>query len=126
MTEIRCILTVIFMLAGFFFLAVSVAGVVRFPDFFSRLHAIGLGQALGVGFCCIGLFIYQGVNITGAKILMTLLVAMMAGPIGTHIIDRVAYKEGLKADQHKSAEAGASEQTKEDVHAVPGKEKSCL
>ena len=59
MTEIRCILTVVCMLAGLFFMAVSVVGVRRFPDFFSRLHAIGLGQSLGIGFCCFGLVIYQ-------------------------------------------------------------------
>ena len=72
MTEIRCVLTVIFMVVGLFFMAVSVAGVIRFPDFFSRLHAIGLGQSLGMGFCCIGLLIYQGPDTTGIKIFMVL------------------------------------------------------
>ena len=99
MTDIRCVLTVISLLAGLFFMAVSVVGVIRFPDFFSRLHAIGLGQSLGMGFCCIGLLIYQGPDITGIKIFMVLVVSMLAGPIGTHIIDRVAYREGLKREE---------------------------
>lgn len=101
-TDIRCVITVVFMAAGLFFMAVSVSGVIRFPDFFSRLHAIGLGQSLGIGFCCIGLFIYQGLNITGIKILLVLVVSMLAGPIGTHIIDRVAYREGLKREAHEN------------------------
>lgn len=99
MTEIRCVLTVIFLAVGLFFMAVSVVGVIKFPDFFSRLHAIGLGQSLGIGFCCFGLFIYQGPDITGLKILMVLFLSMLAGPIGTHIVDRVAFREGLKREE---------------------------
>ena len=101
MTEIRCILTAVLLVAGLFFMTVSVVGVVKFPDFFSRLHAIGLGQSLGIGFCCLGLFIYQGPDNTGLKILMVLFVTMLAGPIGTHIVDRVAIKEGLKREERE-------------------------
>ena len=104
MMEIRCILTVLFLAVGQVFMAASVAGGIKFPDFFSRLHAIGLGQSLGIGFCCIGLFIYQGPDITGLKILFVLFVSMLAGPIGTHIIDRVAFREGIRrAENEKNA-----------------------
>lgn len=105
MTEIRYAISSLLLLAGLFFMVVSVRGVIKFPDFFSRLHAIGLGQSLGMGFCCLGLFIYQGVNITGLKILMVLFVSMIAGPIGTHIVDRVAFREGLKKEE-KDKERG--------------------
>ncbi len=105
MTEIRYAISALLLLAGLFFMVVSVRGVIKFPDFFSRLHAIGLGQSLGMGFCCLGLFIYQGVNITGLKILMVLFVSMIAGPIGTHIVDRVAFREGLKKEE-KDKERG--------------------
>ena len=105
MTEIRYAISALLLLAGLFFMVVSVRGVIKFPDFFSRLHAIGLGQSLGMGFCCLGLFIYQGVNITGLKILMVLFVSMIAGPIGTHIVDRVAFREGLKKEE-KDKESG--------------------
>ena len=103
MTEIRYAISALLLLAGLFFMVVSVRGVITFPDFFSRLHAIGLGQSLGMGFCCLGMFIYQGPNITGLKILMVLFVSMLAGPIGTHIVDRVAFREGLKTEE-KDAE----------------------
>ena len=105
MSEIRYAISALLLLAGLFFMVVSVRGVIKFPDFFSRLHAIGLGQSLGMGFCCLGLFIYQGVNITGLKILMVLFVSMIAGPIGTHIVDRVAFREGLKKEE-KDKERG--------------------
>lgn len=97
--EIRSAACALLLLLGLFFMMVSVKGVIKFPDFFSRLHAIGLGQSLGMGFCCLGMFIYQGPNITGLKILMVLFVSMLAGPIGTHIVDRVAFREGLKKEE---------------------------
>lgn len=103
MMEIRSAACALLLLLGLFFMMVSVKGVIKFPDFFSRLHAIGLGQSLGMGFCCLGMFIYQGPNITGLKILMVLFVSMLAGPIGTHIVDRVAFREGLKKEE-KDAE----------------------
>ena len=105
MTEIRSAACALLLLLGLFFMMVSVKGVIKFPDFFSRLHAIGLGQSLGMGFCCLGMFIYQGPNITGLKILMVLFVSMIAGPIGTHIVDRVAFSEGLKKEE-KDKERG--------------------
>ena len=43
MTEIRYAISALLLLAGLFFMVVSVRGVIKFPDFFSRLHAIGLG-----------------------------------------------------------------------------------
>ena len=103
--EIRSAACALLLLLGLFFMMVSVKGVIKFPDFFSRLHAIGLGQSLGMGFCCLGMFIYQGPNITGLKILMVLFVSMLAGPIGTHIVDRVAFREGLKKEE-KDKERG--------------------
>ena len=115
MMEIRCILTVLFLAVGLVFMAVSVAGVIKFPDFFSRLHAIGLGQSLGIGFCCIGLFIYQGVNITGGKILLVMIFYLAAGPVGTHIVDKVAFRESFR-----KAQADKQENEKEEKEGRAG------
>lgn len=99
MTEIRCVAAAIFIIGGLFFMTAAVIGVLRFPDFFSRLHSIGLGQSLGLSLCCIGLFIYQGVNITGGKILLVMIFYLVTGPVGTHIVDKVAFRESLKKAQ---------------------------
>lgn len=93
MIDFRNGLTVLFMAVGLVFMVISVAGVIRFPDIYSRLHAMTLGQELGVGFCCLGMFIYEGFTNAGVKILILILVTMIAGPYRTHVISRVAYKE---------------------------------
>ena len=94
--EIRWVFTIVMLTIGFYFLLVSVIGMVRYQDFFSRLQVLGVGQAMGIGCCCIGLFVYEGFTNAGIKILMVLALTLVGGPIGTHIIDKVAYKEGLK------------------------------
>ena len=41
------ILSIIFIVAGLFFLIVAAIGVVRLPDVFSRSHAVSLTDSLG-------------------------------------------------------------------------------
>lgn len=115
MTEIRCVAAAIFIIGGLFFMTAAVIGVLRFPDFFSRLHSIGLGQSLGLSLCCIGLFIYQGVNITGGKILLVMIFSLAAGPVGTHIVDKVAFRESFR-----KAQADKQENEKEEKEGRAG------
>ena len=93
---IRETFTIVLLAMGFIFLVITAIGMVRYQDFFSRLQVLGIGQAMGIGCCCLGLFIYEGFTNAGIKILMVMLLTLVGGPIGTHIIDKVAYKEGLK------------------------------
>ena len=93
---INSIIAAVLLIAGFFFMAVSVIGVFRFTDFFSRLQVMGVGQALGTVLCCLGLFLYEGFSNAGIKIILIMIFTLVSGPIGTHIIDKVAYKESVR------------------------------
>jgi len=86
----------IFLLLGFFFVLVAAIGVLRLPDFYSRLHASGKSETLGTILCIIGLVIFEGFTLTGAKLLFIVLFILLANPIGTHVICRAAYRCGLK------------------------------
>ncbi|MDD4146671.1 MAG: monovalent cation/H(+) antiporter subunit G, partial [Clostridia bacterium] len=55
-------LALIFLLSGFFFITVAALGVIRFPDFYTRLHAAGKGDTLGIALFVIGLAIHNGFN----------------------------------------------------------------
>lgn len=116
---IKSILAAALLIIGFLFMAVTVIGMVRYQDFFSRLQVLGIGQAMGIGCCCLGLFAYEGFTNAGIKILMVLVFTLVGGPIGTHIVDKVAYKEGLKHFE---------EEINEIMHegAEGEEEKSCL
>lgn len=60
-------------------------------------------ESAGLIFSAVGLFIYEGVNITGFKILLVLLAVCLSSPIGTHIICKVAYKQSLEAEAQAAA-----------------------
>ena len=55
---IKELLSILFMLAGFFFFLTATLGLLRLPDFFSRLHATGKGDTLAVLLSLLGLAIY--------------------------------------------------------------------
>ena len=102
--EIREILTIVFMSAGFLCFVASTIGVFRMKDFYCRSHAAGICGSAGLIFSALGLFIYEGANITGYKILIVMLAVCLSSPIGTHIICKVAYKQSLAANGRDTAE----------------------
>ena len=102
--EIREILTIVFMSAGFLCFVASTIGVFRMKDCYCRSHAAGYCGSAGLIFCALGLFIYEGANITGFKILIVMLAVCLSSPIGTHILCKVAYKLSLAANGRDTAE----------------------
>ena len=94
--NIREIIACILLFVGFFFIAASAIGVIRLPDFYSRLHASGMGETLGLMLSFLGLAIYEGFTLTAVKLIIIFLLVFLANPIGTHILGRVAYKSGHK------------------------------
>ena len=89
-------LAFIFLLSGFFFITVTALGLIRFPDFYTRLHAAGKGDTLGIALFIIGLAIYNGLNLVSLKLLLIVLFVFLANPIGCHVLSRAAFKSGLK------------------------------
>ena len=91
------VLSVIFILGGIFFFTTATIGLLRFPDFFARLHATGKGDTLAVLLCLIGLAIYEGIiSLTGLKIVFIAVFMALAQPTATHAISRAALRRGVQ------------------------------
>ncbi len=90
------ILTVVFLIAGFFFLMVGTVGVIRLPDFFSRMHAVGKCDTLGVLLSVIALIIYEGFSFVALKLVFVWVFLLIANPTATHVFCRAAIRSGLK------------------------------
>ena len=84
------------MLGGIFFFFTATVGLLRFPDFFARLHATGKGDTLAVILCLIGLAIYEGVSVTALKIIFIAVFMALAQPTATHAISKAAMRRGVK------------------------------
>lgn len=90
------ILAILFLLAGFFFTAVAAVGVLRFPDFYTRMHASGKADTLGISLSLVGLALYEGFSLLSIKIMFIAVFVFLANPIGTHVLARAAYRSGVK------------------------------
>ncbi|MDP6371762.1 MAG: monovalent cation/H(+) antiporter subunit G [Vicinamibacterales bacterium] len=83
------------LLFGLFFIAAGVVGVARLPDFYSRLHALGKSDTLGVALTATALALRGGVSLTSAKILLIVVFVTLANPTATHALGRAAYRAGI-------------------------------
>lgn len=89
-------LAVILIVAGAFFLIVSGIGLVRLPDFYSRAHAVGKTETLGIILILGGLAVYNGWEPSTIKVLLIVLFLLLASPVATHAIVRSAFVSNLQ------------------------------
>jgi len=90
------VLSILCLLGGFFFFFTATIGLLRFPDFFTRLHATGKGDTLAVFLSLLGLAFYEGISLTGLKILIIAIFMFIAQPTATHAISRAGMRSGVK------------------------------
>jgi len=93
---IAALFIILFTVGGLFFFTTSTIGLLRFPDFFTRLHATGKGDTLAVLFSLIGIGIYEGLSLTGFKILLIAVFMFLAQPTATHAISKAGMRYGLQ------------------------------
>jgi len=94
--SVQQIASIFFLLGGFFFFVAATVGLLRFPDFFCRLHATGKGDTMAVLLSLIGLSIYEGFSLTSLKIIFIAVFMFLAQPTATHAISRAALRCGLQ------------------------------
>jgi multicomponent Na+:H+ antiporter subunit G len=85
----------VFLVAGLLFVLSGVVGVLRLPDFYTRLHALGKCDTLGVGLMVAGLALRSGTQ-DALKMLLILVFIMLANPLATHALARAAWRSGVK------------------------------
>ncbi|HVR71962.1 MAG TPA: monovalent cation/H(+) antiporter subunit G [Vicinamibacteria bacterium] len=92
------------LVAGAFFIVTGVVGVLRLPDFYTRLHAMGKCDTLGVGLMVLGLALQQDDALHVLKLLLILVFVGLANPVATHALGRAALKSGLEPWRRGKAE----------------------
>lgn len=103
--------------AGAFFMFVASVGIIRLPDFFTRIHAMGKGDTLGIMLILLGLCVYEGLTLVSAKLVMALIFVGLTNPVASHALARAALRYGLKPEfgSKKPAAAPSTEGGKQDV-----------
>ena len=70
-------------------------GILRFPDFFARIHAAGITETVGMGFIVTGLMIEVGASINALKLLIILLLILFTSPTASHALAKAAIHANL-------------------------------
>lgn len=95
MTLIEYVTAVLLVAGAFFFLA-GTLGLLRFPDVYTRLHALTKADNVGLGLMIAGLVLQsEGWTVAGKLILIWLLV-LLAGASVANLIARGALRRGVR------------------------------
>jgi len=104
------VLAVIFIVAGIFFFTTSTIGLLRFPDFYTRMHATGKGDTLGAFLTLTGLALYNlhhgftvAAILVSIKILFIALFIFIANPTATHAITKAGLDCNVKPWEKKES-----------------------
>jgi multicomponent Na+:H+ antiporter subunit G len=80
--------------AGAFFFLAGTAGLLRFPDALTRLHALTKADNLGLGLVVLGLLPRAGGVFPALKLIAIWLLVLLASAIVSQLIGRAARREG--------------------------------
>lgn len=89
-------LAVLLLAGGLFFHGVAALGVLRMPDFYTRLHAVSKAETLGVLLTLAAVALWAGPTLTAVKILFVAIFLFLANPTSTHAIGRAAFRTGVR------------------------------
>ena len=84
------------LIAGSFTIIVGGIGLLRMPDFFTRLHPSGLIDTMGAALIVAGLVLQAGFTQTSIKLILIIVFLIFTGPTATHAVAHAALARGLK------------------------------
>ena len=80
----------VLLLSGTAFVLVGSLGMLRLPDFYSRLHGAGVVDTMGAGLILVGLVLQGGLSTASIKLILILWFMLFTGPIATHALAQAA------------------------------------
>jgi multicomponent Na+:H+ antiporter subunit G len=84
------------LLLGGILVLTGAVGLLRLPDFFTRLHAASVTETLGAVLLIIGIMLDTGLTLDTAKLILLICVMFIANPTITHGLCRAAAHGGIK------------------------------
>ena len=99
------VLSWICLLGGAIFLLIAAIGVLRFPDFYTRLHAVSVCDTMGAGLVLAGLMLQGGLTLVTVKLLLIFYFMIFTGPTAVHALASAALQGKLKptVNEHESS-----------------------
>jgi len=93
MTWLIDLLSGLALLGGAFLMIVGGAGLLRMPDFYTRMHAASITDTLGAGLILLGLMLQGGWTLVTAKLFLILVFLWLTSPTASHALVRAALSD---------------------------------
>jgi multicomponent Na+:H+ antiporter subunit G len=100
------ILSGVLMSIGGIFCVIGAVGMLRMPDFFTRMHAASVIDTMGAGLIILGLMLQSGFTLATGKLLILGLLIFFTSPTASHSLANAALERGVKpvlADEGESS-----------------------
>jgi multicomponent Na+:H+ antiporter subunit G len=81
--------------AGALLLLSGTVGLLRFPDFYTRIHAAGITDSAGAGLILLGLLAQGAGWATGIRLLIIMVFLAVTSPTATHLLAHAARRDGV-------------------------------
>ena len=94
--SVALVLCWVFVGAGSILVLIGGIGLVRLPDFYTRIHAAGITDTMGAWLILVGLMFAAGWTLVTAKLIMLLLFLAITSPLSSHALAKAAFMRGLK------------------------------
>ena len=107
------IVSVVLVLSGLIFFLGGAVGLVRFPDFYTRMHAAGKGDTLSTILILAGASVYVlhdpslASLLVAAKIMTIAVFIMLTSPTSTHALMNAGYDDGIEPFEAKKKKGEA-------------------
>ena len=82
--------------AGSIFCLIGALGLLRMPDFFTRMHAASVIDTLGAGLLLFGMMLQAGFTLVSVKLVFIGLLLFFTSPTATHALARAARARGIE------------------------------
>lgn len=107
-------LSAFFLFSGGALCITGAVGLLRLPDFFSRVHASGVTETLATPFLLIGLMLQIGWSLDLFKVLMIMILVLATNPTATHAMAKAALQGGLRPKTRISQNTASGETSSKD------------
>ena len=85
----------VLLVAGSVLSIIGAVGVIRFPDFYSRMHAASIVDTGGAGLILLGLMLQAGLTLVTVKLALIGAFIFFTSPTGTYALARAALDDGV-------------------------------
>jgi len=94
--QIMEIIASVFLGVGALFVVIGGIGLIRLPDFYTRMHAAGVTDTVGAGGILVGLMFIEGASLVTVKLFLILLFIFFTSPTSSHSVAKAAMGAGFK------------------------------